>query len=286
MHARQKVILLGNCVAERLQGMLPRCPGFEREFVMVPAPMVHLLKSEAEWRTVADLALGCDIIFTQPLFSYGPCNTEALRSALDTGRQLTVFSSPNFEAYFPDAFVLRDKVDMKLVPVFDWDSSIIFSCFMRGVSIFEVEGLYLRHPLFSADAMRATIAAGLEQYAAREKGVDLPTGGHVARHFAGEKLFHSPKHPVDSLLLLLLEGIAGRLGLDVPAGTMREADSFAFNQWSVITRGHGLFRFPEQPYFVAAGQRFSIEDVAMSYYNFYEFNPHIVAANLDRVITV
>lgn len=281
MHTRKKIMILGNCVAERLQGMLPRCPGFQREFVLVPAPMIHLLKSEAEWRAVADLALRCDIVFTQPLFSYGPCNTSALRAAMKNG-QLAVFSSPNFEAYFPDAFVLRGKADMKLTPALDWDSSIIFSCFIRGVPIFDVADLYLRHPLFSTEAVRGNIAASLEQYAEREQGVDMTTGVHVVRNFAGEKLFHSPKHPVDSLLRLMLEQMAGHLGLKTPeCGGVQESDSFAFNQWPVITRGHNFFRFEEQPYFVIAGQRFSIEDTAMGYYTFYEFNPHIVAANRD-----
>ena len=178
---------------------------------------------------------------------------------------------------------------MKLEPVFDWDSQILFSCFLQGISIFAVEDIYVNHPLFSADSMRANIATSLEEYMLREQGVDMATAPHVIRTFARKKLFHSPKHPVDSFLHLMLQQFAGALGLDDPgknSDTFLEEDSFAFNQWPVITRGHGLFHFQEQPYFVVAGQRFSIEDVAMSCYTFYEFNPHIVAANRDRAIAV
>lgn len=281
---REKVVILGNCVAERLQGMLPRYPGFAAHFELVPAPVMHLMKNPEEWQSVAAAALGCDFIFTQPLFSYGPCNTEALRAALRGAQRLRVFSSPNFAAYFPDAIMLRDKVNMRLEPVFDWDSSIIFSCFLRGVPILEVESIYLNHPLFSEASMAGIIASGLKDYALREQGVDLGTGGHVLRHFAREKLFHSPRHPADALLRRMLEDMAQDLGL-AAAGEL-PVDGFSFNQWAVITRNHGFFRFPEQAWFMVAGQRFSIEDVAMANYNFYEFNPHIVAANRDLAIEI
>ena len=91
MHRRAKVILLGNCVAERLQGILARYPGFHEQFEMVAVPMVHLLQSDAQWHALACRALRCDIIFTQPLFNYGPCNTAALRAAMKEGNGLQSF---------------------------------------------------------------------------------------------------------------------------------------------------------------------------------------------------
>ena len=134
---RQRVIVLGNCVAERLQFMLALYPGFNEAFTMVPAPPVHTLAKPEQWQVLADAALSCDIIFTQPLFNFGPCNTTELRKVLRQGApeangRLIIFAAPNFEAYFPDAIVLKGKENLRFDPILDWDSIIIFSCFCSG----------------------------------------------------------------------------------------------------------------------------------------------------------
>lgn len=298
--ARKRVMVLGNCVAERLQAMLARYPGFGGGYEIVPAPAVHTLLKAERLQSLAATALACDVVFTQPLFNFGPCNTEALRTAPGwedaagsgnepadgrNGRRLVLFASPDFEAYFPDAVHLAGKENPRFEPILDWDSSIIFSCFCRGVSIFEVEDIYFNHPLFRPEAAKKTIAASLERYIRREQGLDLPTREFVFRNYAGTKLFHSPKHPADELLRVMLRDMAVALGLekDAPAP---EPDGFGFNQWPLVTRHHEYFSFVGQEYFMLAGQRRSLEDTAMAYYNFYEFHPHVVEANKDKIIPV
>jgi hypothetical protein len=286
---RQRVMLLGNCVAERLQSMLLRYPGFCEAFALSPAPAVHTTAPE-QWQALADAALGCDIVFTQPLFNFGPCNTAALRETLEqrppkTGTRLILFASPNFTAYFPDAVPLSGKEKLRFKPILDWDSSIIFSCFCSGVSVFDVAGIYCDHPLFHPASADQMIAEALESYLQREQGLDVGTQGHFVRHYKQTKLLHSPRHPVDALLGMMLRDMAASLGLD-PGAPQPSVDGFGFNQWPVITRRHQRFAFPEQDYFILAGKRCSLEDVAMAYYNFYEFHPHVVEANRDKIIAV
>jgi hypothetical protein len=282
---KRRVLVMGNCVADRLQFLLPEYPGFGGQFRIVPAPMIHTLTTPEQWQTLAAEASTCDVIFSQPLFNFGPCNTEELRKNLSPDQRLILFSSPDFEAYFPDAIVLRNKSNLRFKPSLDWDSSIIFSCFAHGVSIFDVEAVYLNHPLFHAKSMREKIARSLENYAQREQNLDISTLPFVLRNYSGAKLFHSPRHPVDSILSMLLRDMASALGLP-PEAPAPEVDGFGFNQWPVITRHHDRFSFPDQPYFVLAGKQCSLEDVAMAYYNFYEFHPHVVEANKDKVIAI
>lgn len=278
-------MVLGNCVAERLQFLLAGYPGFTSEYDIVPVPMIHTLTEEEQWKNLAAEVQTCDSIFSQPLFRFGPCNTENLRKSLDGNQRLVLFSSPDFEAYFPDAIVLKEKTKLRFKPTLDWDSSIIFSCFVRGISIFEVEAIYLNHSLFQAKAMHEKIASALELYSRRDKDLDISTLPFVIRNYSETKLFHSPKHPVDSFLLMMLHGMAAELGLSSTAATP-EVDGFGFNQWPVITRHHKRFSFPEQACFMLAGKQCSLEDVAMAYYNFYEFHPHVVEANMDKVIAI
>ena len=287
---RQRVMVLGNCVAERLQGMLSRYPGFSDAFAMAPAPPVHTLAGPEQWQVLADTALACDIIFTQPLFRFGPCNTTELRKRLgqaspETGTRLILFSSPNFEAYFPDAVLFKGKDKLRFQPILDWDSVIIFSCFCKAVPVFDVADRYCNHPLFHPASVDQRIAAALDVYLQREQGLDIATKNHVIRTYKQSKLFHSPKHPADSVLGMMLRDMAERLGLD-SAAPLPSVDGFGFNQWPVITRHHTRFTFPEQNYFILAGKQCSLEDVAMAYYNFYEFHPHVVEANKDTIIAV
>lgn len=283
--ALPRVAILGNCVAERLQGMLPCCPSLRSRLQIARLPVVHTQKTEQEWCNTAKAALNCDIIFTQPLFRYGPCNTAELQAALRPRQRLVVFSSPKFTGYFPDLVTLDYENNYRLKPILDWDSSIIFSCFVKGVSIFEVEKIYLNHALFHERNMRLWLAKAFERYALREKNVEMQTGVYVIRNATKKKLFHSLRHPVDGMLRMMLEELAGQLGLPAPPEEFA-VDGFAFNQWPVITRHHSLFGFPDQARFIIGGKRISIEDAAMAYYNFYEFNPQIVEANLGQTIDI
>ena len=287
---RQRVMVLGNCVAERLQSMLLRYPGFHEAYTLTPALPIHTLTTPEQRQATADAARACDILFTQPLFSFGPCNTAELRKKFeqekpDAGRRLILFAAPNFEAYFPDAVSLKGKRKLRFEPILDWDSSIIFSCFCSGVPVFDVADIYCSHPCFHPTAMDQKIAAALELYLQREQGLDIATKNHVVHQYKQSKLFHSPQHPADSLLGMMLRDMAASLGLDSGA-SLPAVDGFGFNQWPVITRRHQRFTFPEQDYFVLAGKRCSLEDAAMAYYNFYEFHPQVVEANRDRILVV
>lgn len=286
MNERKRICVLGNCVAHRLQGMLAANAALTEHYTSVYMPTVHavgrLPDREMELERLARRALSCDVILSQPLFSFGPCDTAQLRSRLGPGQKLLTFSAPDFGAYFPDVCWLSGKTKLRFSPVHDWDSKIFFACFVKGVSIFEVERLYLTHPMFGQKAILANMAASLERYAKREQGVDIPTGDYVARHYTKRRLFYSDKHPADEVLALLRNRALEALDLPpLPDDAPLEVESFDFNSWPVITRAHRLFRFPGQEYFLVANERRSIEDVAMAYYCFYEFHPHVVEANLQ-----
>ncbi len=284
--AKQRITILGNCVAHRLQFLLKEHPAFSAHYELVPSPMIHLLTQKAELDDLATLARTCDILFTQPLFNFEACNTAVLQANKPDGQTIHLFSAPNFEAYFPDVLHLDNKTDLKFEPTLDWDSRIIFSCFVTGVPIFDVEQIYVNNRLFRKEPAQNALHAALETYARREQGVDLQTGGFVFRNYAATRLFYTWQHPTETLMGLLLDKII--LALDLPRHPMQAnlaAHSFGFNQWPIITRHHSLFKFPEQAYFLIAGVRYSIEDVAMAYYNFYEFHPHIVEANKEKLLT-
>ena len=282
---KAKIIVLGNCVANRLQEMLVACPAVAQQYELVQAPMIHLLHDPLQWDALAAKALCCDCILTQPLFSFGPCNTNSLRERLSSKQRLVVFPSPDFEAYFPDVVHLKRPDNPKFPPILDWDSSIIFSCYAKGISVFDVARIYRNHWLFRGSSVMEGIASTLHKYAERERGVDIQSLPHVLRHYAKSKLFHSPKHPADSLMELLWQGLGKALALG-PHTSQPQVQGFGFNQWPLVTWQHKLFHFPAQEYFVIGGRQTSLEDTAMACYNFYEFHPQMVQWNMDKVIAL
>ena len=282
---KKRILVLGNCVANRLQDMLACCPAVARDHELVLAPMIHLVHAPAQWEALAAKALSCDCILTQPLFNFGPCNTNALREKLAPEQRLVVFPSPNFEAYFPDITHLKRPEHPQFPPILDWDSSIIFSCFVKGISVFDVPHIYHSHALFKANLVMDGIADTLQKYAERERGLDIQTLPHLLKNYARHKLFHSPKHPSEQLMEILWDAVAHSLGL-APHVKQPTVPGFDFNQWPVVTWQHKLFHFPAQEYFVIGGRQTSMEDTAMAYYNFYEFHPEMVEWNTDKVIDI
>lgn len=279
---KKTITILGNCVAERLLLMLQEYPGFSDRYTLKRFRIIpHIGRQYLD--KVASLAGQCDIIFTQPLFRYGPCNTDEIRKNLRPGQECIVFSSPHFPAYFPDSCSFGGMKDLVFQKVMEWDSKIIFSCYVRNISVFDVEDIYTSHWLFHKEYIGKQLDTSIDSYLVRENGVDLSTRSYFIKNFMKTRLLHSPRHPVDSFLGVMCDLMVDALGLQ-RVEQAPDALSFDFNQWPMITRHHDFFSFPEQSYFVISGQRFSIEDIAMAYYKFYKLHPHVVEANRHHVI--
>lgn len=289
------VMILGNCVAERLQTILQGSTVLQGAWEVVPAPMIHRVSAGPELDALAARAARCDLVFSQPLFHYGACNTEELRKVV-LPQRLALFSAPNFEAYFPDVLHVPSATALgetqHFPPPLEWHSRIILGCFAAGVPAADVEMLYVRHALFRAGAVEEALDRAWAQYARREQGVELGTLEVVREHYTQTPLFHTWNHPGDEILRHLCAAMLCRLGcpscMDMQEATDTAAalcagQGFGFNQWPIITRHHREFAFAERAHFTIAGQTVSIGDAAEGYYNYYRFHPAVLEAGLRMV---
>ena len=292
----QRVIVLGNCVAERLALLLARvCGVLGAEWRVVQARPVFQIKERTEVDALAARALKCHLVFSQPLFSFGPCNTAELGPRVrEAGNRYVTFSAPNFEAYFPDVLSVPFADDRQaFLPPLEWHSRIIAQCFASGMPEEEAARVYPVHPLFREKAVAAAIEQSLARYEKREQGVDIGSLELVRQHYAAEPLFHTWNHPAERLLLHLLDGMLETMGmtaaqrqqgLAVVTDPAQVGDwGFGFNRWPIITRHHRLFAFDGRELFRVAGQDTSIEDTITAYYNYYRFHPKTYAAVLARL---
>ena len=290
-----KLVVLGNCVAERLclllKGLMDareRClPFLSEAWDVIHVAPVHGMSPE-ELGHLARLAFECDCVFSQPLFRFGSCNTENLREKL--GSRLHLFSAPNFGAYFPDAMDIRPYPEpVKFAPPLEWHSKVIVQCREAGMDTEEIGNIYPYHRLFKSDQVKAAIDRSLEIYARRDADVEIGSLDFVKNNYMREPLFYTWNHPGDALFRHLLEGMLETLGVDrsqarqameyVPwAGNFSEGWSswgFGFNAWPIITRRHDLFRFPGREWFKIEGERVSISTAALGWYRFYNEHPAI-----------
>ena len=288
-----RLIVLGNCVAERLAYLLARAIDvLGADWRVVSAPLVFHLKPGPDTDALATRAAQCDLVFSQPLFSFGACNTAELGPrVLAAGKRFVTFAAPNFEAYFPDVLAVP-CADSKMAfsPPLDWHSSIIAQCFAMNLPEEEATRIYPAHPLFRERAVALAIERSLALYEKREQNVDINTLPLVRQYYSVEPMFHTWNHPAERLLLHLLDGMLEAMGLT--AGERQQARaavtdpawgwdwSFGFNRWPVITRHHKLFAFAGRESFRIAGVDTSLEDTITGYYNFYRFHPQTLAAVL------
>lgn len=220
------LMLLGNCVAQRLERLVEACvPGMERGgagrgWRVLRAVPVH----QAAWGPSPDEALaalaaqarGCDRVFSQPLFHFGPCNTEELRAGL--GDRLRLFAAPNFEAYFPDVLDIgAPREPARCAPPLDWHSRVIVQCRAAGIPPEEAGAVYPAHPLFREKAVAAALERTWRTYERREQGLDIGTLDVARRWYRREPLFHTWNHPAERLLAVLLDGILAQLGMAAEA---------------------------------------------------------------------
>lgn len=298
-----KLIVLGNCVAERLalllEGLLKDqarcCPSLKDNWEVVTIPPINMLPVEVE--NVAHKAMECDCIFSQPLFNFGPCNTSILRQKL--GDKLHLFSAPNFEAYFPDVMDIRPYPEnVNYDPPLEWHSKIIIKAKAAGIDPQEMDKLYPNHSLFKTRSIQQAIERSIDIYIRRDKDVEIGSLDFVKDHYASEPLFYTWNHPGESLLKHLLEGMLKILGLNTPQSAYamkyipwaRNLDNgwngwgFGFNEWPIITASHDFFHFPSREYFRILGKKQSISEATKKWYKFYDDHPHIFEKALSTAL--
>lgn len=302
----RRLIILGNCVAQRLAQLLgpildrynPNVPP-RRRWELVPAPPVYNLPAfSTSPKELAGIVRQCDLVFTQPLFNFGALNTDALKCL--PGISLHTFSAPNFDAYFPDLLhPPRMEHADNFPPPLEWHSKIFLECKAANVPVEHVEKLYPVHPVFRPSNMAKNIEKAWFVYEQREKGVEISTLETCRRFYATEPLFFTWKHPGDRIISVLLKGMLARLGLDSSEiekgiGLIRFCErpdqphiwsdwGFGFNAWPILNNTHKIFSFPERKFFRIAGKEIDILTAAVAWYHYYDKNPHIFSSLLQSM---
>lgn len=301
----RKAIILGNCLGERLalllQAILARwnqgAPA-NRQWELVKIPPVYNLQGTSfTLESIRDLVSQCNVVFSQPLFNFGPLNTEELKKI--AGIKLHTFSAPNFDAYFPDIVHAGSlKKTEKFPPPLEWHSRIFLEFKAASLDAIELEKFYFNHPLFQNKNMAIALDKSWTIYEQREKNVEIGTLDAVRKYYASEILFYTWKHPADRIIRILLEGILAHMdfsnaNIENIMSRMPFQESidqpdiwshwgFGFNAWPVLRRKNKFFNFPGREFFRIHGQKLDILTAALLWFQYYDQHPDIFAALLRQ----
>lgn len=290
----RKVIVLGNCVAERLGLILASIFSYVNEnqpsnqWELIPCPPIYNVKGMEGWQKQADLAASADLVFTQPLFNFGPCNTSELQKRHCS--HLHVFSAPNFEAYFPDCLETGyHSQKLKMPPPLDWHSKILLQCKAGNIPPEEVPGIWKNHPVFKKDSLLKAIDASFALYEKRETNVEIGTLETVKELYRKEPLFFSFRHPGDRIFRKMLGGMLPFMDYSpsVAESILRRVPfrenlsdphawsewGFGFNAWPIMAADQNVFDFPNRDFFRIAGSEYNFTEAAKLWYAWYDEHP-------------
>lgn len=302
-----KVIVLGNCLAQRISMLLEpildrynKGKALESQWQLVPVPPVYNLPfSKFTRENVAELACQCDVVFTQPLFNFGPLNTGELQKRC---LRLHTFSAPNFEAYFPDIIHpgnFEEKEEFP--PPLEWHSRIFLEFKAGNGNPLDLEKFYFSHPVFHGRNIRKLLEKSWSQYERREQDVEIGTLNIVRNFYASEILFYTWKHPADRIIRQILSEVLVRLNFSrkevekiITLMPFQEKNNhpeiwsywgFGFNAWPVISRHTRLYNFPGREFFRIQGRQLDILTAGLLWFKYYDQHPLIFRRLLEHSFT-
>lgn len=248
----------------------------DKRFEILRLPEYHLM-TLADTESVLSMMDEADIVFAQrvaPDFPLADLRPPALRQRF--GARCTLWPNIYFDGYFPGLRYIYGNDSRKLVgPLGDYHFEQVFLAWYRGADP-ATAAADLMSPVGWPWNPGDPCEASLEQLRLREGDCDVIISDHIARNFSHRKLMYAMNHPVNSVLLEMLDrlmafcGIASRfrldgvhqkerLGLiDIPALPRYFADRI-----TAVPAGQGFETFAH-PDATVAPMRHSIDPLALA----------------------
>ena len=202
-----KVGFLGNCQAQAMESWTSHA---RDSLEIVNFPAIWLLNEQDVGKILEDIEI-CDYVFTQRLsddFTWPDLATSRLKG--EFGSKLISWPNAYFDGYFPGVSY-RYKSDGRILGPLDeyhWDP--IENSFLAGESVDECVARLNSDAIF--ELYPDPIAKSLQRLGDREVGLDVVISDYIASNLHNQRLFYSMNHPVNSLILEIIERLFGLIG--------------------------------------------------------------------------
>jgi Polysaccharide biosynthesis enzyme WcbI len=228
------VVVLGNCQAQMLEGML----GHAGQNVTVKRlPPVFEL-TEQDRPTVVAAFEKADHIFAQRVsddYHLEWARPSHLRENFP--HKALIWPNLYFDGYFPDAqYMYRAPYGKVQGPLDDYHLRRVFEAHKAGrTATSAVESIVRGDPKLDTNAFEKSF----DQLTLREKDVDVIISDFVRSEVGRRRSFYTPNHPFNTLLVEMARRLADRVDL---LFSMERAEAFPYSLDRIYIRTHPSIR--------------------------------------------
>ena len=235
--------LWGNCQTGVLERIFTFYQDFAKEYVIVELPRVyeyelyaeiimHLMERDSFWKHV-------DLFIYQTVKKNNRFHeimaTEGILRRLRAETVKVNILNLYFMGYFPQ---MAGKPERKRPAEYRfklyYNDCYIDKMLSSGMQHDMIKAESMRENLISADEVLMTALSSLRELAEREKEADIKITDYIIEHYREERLFYSPNHPSEKLLLEYAARIMTYLGYSdnrisitdmyISCGSLKEQD--------------------------------------------------------------
>ncbi len=215
-------LIYGNCQVEIIANMLEYNKHFEKQYLLLRVPPVHLYQDEEQIDKVFyinEIMQLIDLFIFQNVSNHNRYNPK-----LGTDNILKMFSKncrklPIHNIYFDGYFIQYGDDENKYLKNMDkkdfpYTDSIIATFIDRGKSVNEILNLVFDEKLMTEVQIKMKCKNSLKNLKDREKWVEVPIVDYIEENYCNEQLFYTHNHPKNIVIYEYVRRILKALQID------------------------------------------------------------------------
>lgn len=219
---KKLALIYGNCQTEIIANMLEYNDEFNRQYVLLRVPQIHLYRDEKQ---IEHIFYKNNIMQIIDLFIYQRVKeNNRFHVMLGTDNILKQFNSNcrclaihniYFDGYFPQYDANDERYFRNLNQKdFPYTDGIIDLMLKEKKSVDEIVTLISSEDLFSEKEVKEKCEQSINNLREREKSVDVPIADYIEQNYCNEQLFYTYNHPKNIVIYEYVKRLLKSLGIE------------------------------------------------------------------------
>lgn len=219
---KKLALIYGNCQTEIIANMLEYNVEFNRQYVLLRVPQIHLYRNEEQ---IEQIFYKSNIMQKMDLFIYQRVNeNNRFHSKLGTENILKQFNNNikslaihniYFDGYFPQYDANDERYFRNLNKKdFPYTDGIVDLMIKEKKSSDEIVTLISSEDLLSEKEVKEKCEQSISNLREREKIVDVPIVDYIEENYCNEQLFYTYNHPKNIVIYEYVKRLLKCLGIE------------------------------------------------------------------------
>ena len=220
--SRKLALIYGNCQTEIIANMLEFNHDFDRRYVLLRVPQIHLFRNEEQ---IEQIFYKNNIMQLVDLFIYQNVKeNNRFCNRLGTNTLLKQFCNkcrkiPIHNIYFDGYFIQTETNEGRYMENFiqkdfPYTDVIVSTLLKRGKSVDEIINLLKDENLVPYSRIVERCETSFENLRQRERHVEVPIVDYIKENYRKEQLFYSCNHPKNIVIYEYTKRIMNSLGIN------------------------------------------------------------------------